>query len=446
MEIADKVKAFIKDLIVSLEAAKLYSATHKIFKNSIDKAYEAVRETLRERKELVIGIIGEEFVFEKEIFFELSKISSAAPLITSLKERGIERITFYPHLLKDELNMFIAFLAEVSKEEIKVDPQKHLIALGIQNIAAGKLKEARKKEVTKPKPFNIYGNYLIKSSEYSETLLNNGVLDHIGLRVTMNGIMDNLSIRQEFLKLAAVKRHEVTTFSHIVNVSVLAMYFSSKLGFSRNDVLDIGTAALFHDTGKIYISRKVLGKKGKLTEEEFANIKSHTQLGAEILLKYVDTLGVLPVIVSFEHHLKYNLKGYPKLSFRYKPHIVSLIVSICDVYDALSQRRSYKYDYPPDTIYNIMMKEKGSAFEPDLLDTFFRIIGVWPIGTVVLLTDTRVAIVRQENEDDIFRPKIEAIDAYDRKESIDLKDRKEGLKIERALNPFTEGKAYLRLI
>ena len=143
---------------------------------------------------------------------------------------------------------------------------------------------------------------------------------------------------------------------------------------------------------------------------------------------------------------RYDLKGYPKLQFGYEPHIASLIVSICDVYDSFSQRRSYKYDYPPEKIYNLMMREKGKAFEPDLLDAFFKITGVWPIGTVVLLSDNRVAIVRQESENDIFRPKIEVIEPQDRKEIINLEDRKEDLKIERALNPFTEAKIYLHLI
>ena len=203
---------------------------------------------------------------------------------------------------------------------------------------------------------------------------------------------------------------------------------------------------MFHDIGKIYITERILNKEDKLAEGELASIRNHAELGAEMLLKYVDKLGILPVLVSFEHHLRYDLKGYPKLPFKYKPHIASSIVSICDVYDALYQRRSYKRDYPPDTIYNIMIREKGSAFDPGLLDNFFRMIGIWPIGTVVLLNDGRVAVVREENEDDIFVPKIEVIYPQDKKEVIDLKYRKAELRIERALNPFAEGKDYLSLI
>jgi len=210
--------------------------------------------------------------------------------------------------------------------------------------------------------------------------------------------------------------------------------------------LDIGAAALFHDIGKIYISRKIIQKPGLLTEEEFAKIKSHVIVGAEIMLKYADTLGILPVVVCFEHHLKYDLSGYPKLSFPQKPHIASLIVSICDVYDALSQKRGYKNDYSPEMIYEIMMREKGMTFEPQLLDKFFKIIGVWSIGTIVALSDGRIAVVKEENEDDIFSPKVEVISPQDKKEIIDLKAVKDKIKIERFLSPFKEGKDYFSLI
>jgi HD-GYP domain-containing protein (c-di-GMP phosphodiesterase class II) len=229
-------------------------------------------------------------------------------------------------------------------------------------------------------------------------------------------------------------------------VAILAMHFSSKMGFIKDDVLDIGIASLFHDIGKMYISRQLIRKADKLTEEEFARIRSHTIIGAELLLKYVDTLGVLPVVVAFEHHIKYNLKGYPKLSFPRKPHTASMIVSICDVYDALSERRGYKIDYSPDFVYNLMIKDKGESFEPRLLDRFFKIMGVWPIGSLVCLSDGRIAVVRDENEDNIFSPKVEVIDPPEKKEFLNLKDTQHSLKVQRYLNPWKEGKQYLGLI
>ena len=452
MGLLEKVGILLRDIVASLQTAKLYSTAHVIFKNSVTKAYNSLQDVLKDRTELVIGIIGNELAFEKEIFFELSQL--VEPMIVYFKERGIERIVFHSSLKQEELERFIVFLLEYPQDTNK-DPQEYLTSLGIRNINVGKIKvgssqtEGSLMEETAQliNYLGLYNNYQEKVSQSIETMLDNETLDYPALRLAVTNVMEHLIIRyQELIKLATIKRYDLNTFVHIINVSILAMYFSSKLGFTQDNVLAIGIAGLFHDIGKLYISRKIIGKQDKLTGEEFEKVKSHSLLGAEILIRYVNTMGVLPVVVAFEHHLKYDLTGYPKLTFRQKPHIASLIISICDVYDALSQRRSYKSEYPPKAIYDFMIKEKGKFFEPTLLDNFFKIMGVWPIGTIVLLSDSRIAVVRQENVGEIFCPKVEVIHPADKKELIDLKQKKESLKIERALNPFTEAKDYLRLI
>jgi len=446
----EKIESSFRDLISAIQIARLYPDWHPQFHKSIDKAYVSLQDVLSQRRALVIGIVGEELAFEKEIFFDLSK--SVKQMILYLKERNVEKIEFLQGLTKEELSKFISFLV-TPKDQIKHEPQEYLDVLGIRNIIVGKVKfSAASSKDTYQKSglssyLDIYQDSTDKITYNLEELINTGDIDHLVLRHTLSNVMENLLDRyHDLLTLATIKRYDLKTFYHTLNVSMLSMYFSSKLGFSREQVLEIGLAGLFHDIGKLYISRKIIQKPGKLTDEEFAKIKSHVTVGTEILLKYVESLGLLPVIVCFEHHLKYDLKGYPKVSFYERPHIVSMIVSICDVYDALSQRRGYKADYPTETIYNLMIKEKGEAFDPMLLDKFFKIIGVWPVSTIVLLSDERIAVVREENEEDIFSPKVEVIVPFDKKENIDLRMTKDKIKIERSFNPFKEGRQYLSLI
>lgn len=445
---SERIENSFKDMIAALQIARLYPEWHPEFKKAIVKAHASLLVALEEKAELVIGIIGDELAFEKEIYFEFSKM--VLPTITYLKDRGIERIVFYRGLSIEELSRFISLLV-APKEQFKLGVQEALDAQGVKSIFVGRIKGQEPKSRGQIEEaidyLSIYEDSLDKVGTSLESVINGEQLDALSLRLTVGNMMDNLlGKHQEFLNFATMKRFDSRTFSHMLNVSILSMFFSLKLGFSRQDILDMGTAALFHDIGKMYISRKIIQKPAGLTEEEFAQIKSHVTIGAEILLKYADNIGVLPVVVCFEHHLKYSQKGYPRLSFNEKPHLASLIVSICDVYDALSQRRGYKIDYPPETIYGIMNREKGDTFEPELLERYFKIVGVWPVGTIVSLSDGSIAVVRSENEDDINCPNVEVIWPADKKESIDLRLTKGNIRIGRSLSPMTEGKQYLPLI
>ncbi|MCK9615728.1 MAG: HD domain-containing protein [Candidatus Omnitrophica bacterium] len=443
----EKIEQYIKRLIICLQIAKIYTSSHPKFNEGLNAAFDSLTDVLRERQEFTIGIIGGELAYEREIFFELSqKIKSA---ITVLKKKGIERITFTKGIDKEELSKFIEYLA-IPETEQPEDCQKHIVTIGIRNITVGKIKSSEdtgreaEEKIKDSEEYYVESLKTIKAS--IEDVLGGKAIDGVDFRFNVIGVMENLMKKHnEFLRLAAVKRYDSTTFWHLLNTSILSMYFSWKLGFSKEDFLDISTAAIFHDVGKIFISRKIIQKPGKLSEEEFDIVRSHSALGAQILLKYSQTLGMIVPLVAFEHHLGYNCKGYPKLSFKQAPHTASLIVSICDVYDALTQRRSYKREYSPALIYEIMMKLKGELFHPELLDSFFKILGVWPYGTLILLSDDSVAVVREQNTYDILNPIVEVIFPSEKKSHINLAD-SSNITIKSFLNPASEGKQYLPLI
>lgn len=439
-----KIEVAFKELLTCLQAAKMYGTVHPMFQKSLEKAFTAFEDVFNDRQEIIIGIVGDELAYEKEIFFDLGKL--LRPAILYLKERNIERFAFYRGLSKEELGKFVNVISG-PKEGFKTDPQQLLVLAGIENINIGKLKVADKQDkgTAEFNQLNLYDSSMQKVAQVISSVLNLEKIDPWALKLSLNNIIDSLSVqRQELLKLATVKRYDVEVYVHMLNVAIFSMYFSSRLGFQKNDVLDIGVAALFHDIGKMYISRKTLHKPDQLSEQELTRIKSHTVLGGEFMFKYVDTLGILPVVVSFEHHLKYDMSGYPRLPLLRKQHIASSIVAICDVYDALSQRRGYKQDYSPDVVYNIMNKDKGSSFNPGLLDKFFKFMGFWPIGSVVGLNEGSIAIVKEENEADIRRPKIEIVSPQDKKRQVDL-SQDSSLSIQRYLNPWKEGREFLKI-
>ncbi len=445
----DKKKRAVIHFFSALQTGKLYLKDHPLFHQSIETSYKSLREALENKTELIVGMLDEELACEEEIYFDLSRRLKSS--ILYLSERNIEKIYFHRALSQDELSKFVWLLSTFEKEKLQKDSQKILVLNGIRNIKTGKIKEDSLFKIKGTDDWmaldKLYKSSIETYAGSIEGVLDRKEVDYIDLRFNMLNIMENFVGRhQEIMSLIQIKSKDLLTFVHLLNVSILAMHLSSKLGFSKDNVLDVGVSALFHDVGKIYISSRILTKKEKLSKKEFSKIKEHPIFGARILNEYSDTMGALPSIVAFEHHLRYDLKGYPKVEYLKQPFIVSFIVSVCDVYDALAQRRTYKRDYPPNQIYEVMIKDRGKLFHPQILDRFFEVIGVWPVGTIVSLNDGSVAVVREINESDIFRPKIEVIDPIEKKRFLDLQKDTSNIEIEAALNPFGKGKEYLDFI
>lgn len=441
-------KKSVVHLFSAVQTGKLYTNTHPKFHEAIETAYKSLKEALKNRTELVIGMVDEEVACEDEIYFDLSRRFRSSVLY--FLDRNIEKVYIHKAFDKEELSKFVALLS-TSKEDLQKDAQKLLVLKGIRNIKTGRIKDYSLLQIDGTDDWGslrkLYETSIDAYSQALDRVLNLEEMDYLDLRFNLLNVMENFIGRhQEIMNLIEIKKKDLLTFVHLLNVSILAMHLSSKLGLMKDDVLDVGIAALFHDVGKMYISSKILRKKSSLTEHEFNKIKDHTVLGSRILCEYRNTMGYLPAVVAFEHHLRYDLSGYPKLTHVKKPYIASFIVSICDVYDALAQRRTYKKDSPPNEIYDIMIEDRGKLFHPQILDRFFEVMGVWPVGTIVSLNDKRIAVVREISERDIFCPKVEVVSPVQNKRYIDLEKEKSRFKIVEALNPFGRGKEFISFV
>ncbi|MCJ7646125.1 HD domain-containing protein, partial [bacterium] len=172
---------------------------------------------------------------------------------------------------------------------------------------------------------------------------------------------------------------------------------------------DLGIAALLHDVGKIKVPEEILRKPGKLTPEEFELIKKHPADGAKILMKTTGT-SKMAYVVTFEHHIKYDLTGYPVVSRAKRGlNLGSMLVRIADTYDAMRSNRSYARETPPEKTIKEMEEASGKEFEPVLLRKFIRLIGVYPPGTFVRLDANEIGFVFQTNPSDPYRPRVRII-------------------------------------
>lgn len=173
------------------------------------------------------------------------------------------------------------------------------------------------------------------------------------------------------LVLAAEYKDE-DTGGHIVRMAGYSALIAEKLGLPDKEVKNILYASPMHDVGKIGISDSILTKPGKLTDEEFNIIKTHTTIGGQILANSKAEVLKVAEQIAISHHEKWNGKGYPQgLSGDTIP-LAGRIVGLADVFDALTSKRPYKDPFPVKVALDIIKKERGQHFDPDVVDVFFE--------------------------------------------------------------------------
>lgn len=173
------------------------------------------------------------------------------------------------------------------------------------------------------------------------------------------------------LVLAAEYKDE-DTGDHIVRLSRYSALLAEKLGMRDKEVQDIRYASPMHDVGKIGIPDSILMKPGKLTDEEFDIMKTHTTIGAKILADSKAEILKLASQIAISHHEKWNGKGYPQGLSGDKIPITGRIVGLADAFDALTSKRPYKVPYPVEIACDIIRKERGEHFDPDVVDVLLE--------------------------------------------------------------------------
>jgi len=160
------------------------------------------------------------------------------------------------------------------------------------------------------------------------------------------------------------------THDHIVRMSRYSALLAEKAGFSGEFVENILFASPMHDIGKIGIPDTILMKPGKLADDEFNNMKKHTIIGSKILENSKAEILKLAASIALTHHEKWNGKGYPYGTSGEEIPVAGRIAAIADTFDALTSKRPYKEAYPVEVAYDIIIKEKGRQFDPDITDIF----------------------------------------------------------------------------
>lgn len=373
---------FLTALTKALTSMQLYGAQHPGRQGAMAQAYEALRRLMETDVRPRFTFIGDEAIYNDLPLRSLRGWDWAARFDTV----GVQRVEIDPETTQEDLE---AFLGEVYDRlyhpTVDSTVTSHRRRSTIRWGAVG-VRDQRYHQKTEP------SDSLADARRRAVVpLMEEGAavrFIHDEVRTTgqipwleAESVIRSLSAamhaeRAVVLPLVTMAPVDQYLTTHAINVAVLTMALTEWLGRGAADVRTFGLAALVHDIGKVRIPTQVLVKPGRLTDQELALIRQHPEEGARIIYESDRRLD-LAATVAYEHHIWIDGRGYPRLRFTRACHVASLIVHVCDVFDALASVRPFREGMAHDDILSIIEQGAGVEFDADIALAFLSMMRRW---------------------------------------------------------------------
>jgi HD-GYP domain-containing protein (c-di-GMP phosphodiesterase class II) len=237
-----------------------------------------------------------------------------------------------------------------------------------------------------------------------------------------NQIVEALLAGEVMIGLNSLKSYDNYTFMHSIDVTIVSIMIGRRIGLPPKRLRELGIGCLLHDIGKTFIPREILNKPDKLTAEEFERMKTHPQIGFEIV-RGVETIGILPPHVVFQHHERQDGSGYPRgligdnrLDISDEPrtiHLYGSIAAVADVFDALSSDRPYRKALPPEEVINLLSSMAKTDLNREVLRNLLAVTPVYPVASTVRITKGKylnhIGVVSRLNRERLDRPVVRLV-------------------------------------
>jgi HD-GYP domain-containing protein (c-di-GMP phosphodiesterase class II) len=436
--------------------AKLFEPNNATMRDRLSQLQEAVQSMIQKAGEIRIEVrSGFLLVNWTRLKFDASTHHIFRFFLEEFRDRQIGAVTFFSGLTPEELGRFMVFMSrtEIPKTLPFETLQKTLGASQMPHVNWDKIssEEIGERADKSPAPMFFLGIF------HLQQLFGNrdGAWNFYVTKRWIQSVCDLITLDESFLLgLVNLKNFEDYVLNHSVNVCVLSLALGKRLGLTRPELMDLGISAALHDVGKLDVPREILDKPAMLEPHERAIIERHSHTGANTLIKLMTTreLPIAAVQVALEHHVRADMDGYPRYVRRKRVNFFSRIVKITDYYDAITTKRVYrKAAFTPEAALRQMAAGAGTEFDALLLRAFTRMMGPYPVGSLVAVSGGEIAIVTANHAHPGLarRPKVKIVaDAAGRRIDgpiIDLAAGKDGAgapdgrAIAKVLDPDTYG-------
>lgn len=450
-------KRLVTSFFVLLKTSQNYSEGHAATNTPIAKVLEVVREIQRRNEEAALSIKRSHFMLgELRLKPDAAGFDAFKFVMSEMKRYLIGGISFTPAVTTDELGRFVSIFREVEpvptphtyNKFIERMQQRMIVNIELESLAEDDdehedVDEAVLKD-DKIQSRKIYFQTIHVVSEVMENAKMGQTLRlRRSKRIVQNMIDQLLSAESNLIGLTTIRCHDVYTYNHSVNVCILSVAIGQRIGLSRSKLCELGMAALFHDIGKADIPLAILNKSAEFTPEEWAIMQKHPLIGVKKLMKLkgLDALSARIVTGTFEHHMNCDFSGYPRLPYK-ELSLFGKIISIADCYDALTSSRVYsRTPHSPDKALRFMIARTDKVYDPILMKLFINCVGIYPVGTLVMLDSRELCVVVGNNPDPEKwnEPRVKIVADVNGQEIdgelLDLADRKCGRVIAETLDP-----------
>jgi len=434
--IQDLGKSFINQLYVTIKTAQIYEPNNYAYLKQSQNLAKVIRRLLEEKNEIFLQLKeGYLFLNEVRLKFDFAGYIGNSFVIEELERTKIGTITILPEVDQREVDKFVYLLNHFDSDPPNIFEliQNRLSEVGIVHIGIEKYADQNlnltdmaaldNRKIAKKTFFKA----ISLAQEIMTNVRNSKAVNIAKAKRVVQTMVDQI-IKDEalFLELSTIKNFDEYTFVHSANVSVLSIILGLRLGLDRKKLSELGFAALFHDIGKVKLPIDLINKPAQYDELDWAMMQKHPIMGVKTLVftRDIDEYTSRAVLVVFEHHMHLDLSGYPKVKNHRSINLFTRIVNISDAYNAMTSGRVYiKEAIPPHEALRKMVRTSGVNFDPVLLKLFVNIMGIYPVGSLVMLDTKEIGIVFKSNIDNPYRPKVKIIgDSKGKKEIIEIVD------------------------
>ncbi len=441
MSIYTSGKNIVSLFYTLIKAVQVYDINNDVVQNAAQKFIYYINTLLNIYSQIELIRYREYIFFNKQrLRFEIDGYASLQFIHDRLKKFKVKSITLLPDVDKDEIVMFASIFKQEENEFLK-----QISSMKFDNI---KVEFSTDEE---EKPDFMQNGERIKRSYFKALKVTKNLMQNLWTKQPVDvkstkriiySLIDALSEDElGLLALTTIKNFDEYTFNHSLNVGVLSLALGQRIGLCKKSLAALGTAGLLHDIGKVEISKELIYKSTKLTEEEWETLKRHSDYGVREILKArgLDEMGLFSLTVAHQHHWNYDGTGYPTRWKKEEPMLFAKIVRICDSYDAMTTPRVYQpIPYLPHYAVRIIWQLRNVWFDPTLAKVFIQLLGLYPVGNLVELSNGEIALVIRQNRGYFALPIAKIIIDKDEKkvdgDIIDLRAEKE-LKIIKSVYP-----------